>query len=75
MNVLGGLLVKVVKDIWVQRLLAVNRCQQAQVDGDAVLGLRDRLRTGLALKSFLGLHCPVSKIELQITRIKRPIKH
>lgn len=66
---------KVVKDIWVQRLLAVNRCQQAQVDGVAVLGLRDRLRAGLALKSFLNFHCPVSKIELKITRIKRPINH
>lgn len=56
----------------VQRLLTENKCPQAQVDGIAKLGTQIASRNGM--KSFLDLHCPVSKIELQITRIKRPIK-
>ena len=54
-----------------QKLLTINKYPQVQVDGIAIMGVANRM----ALHSFLELLCPISQIELQITRIKRLIKH
>ena len=47
----------------VQRLLTAKKRPQARVDGIAVFGLRDRLRTRSTLRNFLDLLCPVSQID------------